>query len=148
MAAGAAGAEVGLRTASLALAGLLLFMVVTLAVNRQDQWRAFRIVVHPDAVQTMRWPAHYDVLIRANEISKVEVVPERGLTIRGASRHQRIAIPAELERYGELRELVAGWRRPEIVRPRPIEGRLPGSRPASLRFCSGGRCRRRPGPSP
>ncbi len=105
--------------------GVLIAFVIPSLLPGERQWRAFRIVVYPDAVQAMRRPGRHDVVIRADDLISVREAPGRTLVLRGPAPHQTIEVPAELENYAELRALIARWRNPEIVPRSSLRAALP-----------------------
>jgi hypothetical protein len=74
----------------------------------RNKLKSFRLVLQEDSILRCQdgWP---DVLVKRNEIVRVEEKSSFGLTIRVKGRDKVLRIPAEVAGYLEIRDHLASW---------------------------------------
>lgn len=87
----------------------LLYTVRRTYRQQTERLRGFRLGLGADGLRRTQ-PGLADVVIAADQIRRVTEHPDRGLRIHGPTPAQVIAIPATIERFQQVRQMVQAWR--------------------------------------
>jgi Flp pilus assembly protein TadB len=98
---------------------MLAFAAVRSIRRARELWLSIEWVI-TDHDLTRRSPHVPMVVIRRNEVVRIDLLRNAGLVVRGTGREQFIYVPPSIERREDLAERLSGWREP-----------VPAGRPAS-----------------